>query len=665
MMNEINARKFLNISVEDIFNKIKGKFILIFDDGEKLESSSKEIYFSRFFWDYHIKFPNTPLLSKHHISKYISDSNRFGAGTPLKLLESIIFDVFDTYKKTIYIENHLLLMDDLTKLGYEIINNIYNSLNKKIISYSRSLDILDFLSITEHPSILEFRKSLQPTQESIDSFYKHIKRCFTEDKIIKNNNLVKGINCGIVNIGQALQCVGVRGFITDIDSNLFKYPILSNYTYGLHKLYDVMIDSRSASKALIFSVTPLQDSSYFDRRQQLIVQIINKLHLGDCGSNKYFTWLVRDVKYSGNTKLNDCDLNTLAGKYYLDEKDNSLKIVKKSDKHLIGKYIKLRSPIAGCGKPVCSTCFGDNYTSITRYSNLGHLVMSNLGAIMTQAILSTKHLDGSSEVEGIVLNEYQANYLTSTLNGSDFYINEKLLGKNIDLVFDSRCAYGLIDIEKCKNIDSLSITRISNFETINLQIHSESTTEEICLDVFVNDRLSSFTHEMLKYVKQEGWKINENGDYVVNLNNWDITLPILTVPDRHFNMSQTQKDLASFIEAQMSKKGLTVDEALISLIDIINRRFNIPLANIEVILLASMWVDPTNNDFSIPTDKTKMGLGNKSDIYANRSLSAVMSFQQHKQAFNRPKNYLFTNRVNHPICDNVIMPTLLNRKYKT
>lgn len=663
-MNEIVARKLLQISNDDLFNKIKGNFTLVFDDGEKITSSSKEIYFSSFFWEFHKLYPNTPLLAKHHVSKYISDSNRLGSTTPLKLLENLIFDVFDSYKNSISIDSHLLLMEELLKLGYTVINNLYNELSNKVIRYSRSLDILDFLAITEHPSILEHRKNLLPTQESIDSFYKHIKRCFNEDRNIKNNNLVKGINCGIVNIGQALQCVGVRGFITDIDSNLFKAPITSNYVYGMQKMYDMMIDSRSASKALIFSVSPLQDSSYFDRRQQLIVQIVNKLHLGDCGSTKYFNWLVRDVKYSGNTKLNDCDLNTLAGKYYLDEESNSLKIVKKTDKHLIGKYLKLRSPIAGCGKPVCSTCFGDNYTSITRYSNLGHLIMSNLGAIITQAILSTKHLDGSSEVEGIVLNEYQAEYLTSTLNGSEYYLNEKLKGKNIILTVDSKCAYGLIDIEKCKNIDSLSLSRISNFENITLNVSDENISEEVLLDVFVNDRLSSFTHEMLKHIKEVGWKINNDGNYVIDLSNWNFSLPMLSVPDRHFNMSQTQKDLASFIETQMGKKGLTVEEALITLIDIINRRFNIPLANIEVILLASMWVDPFKNNFSIPTDKTDKGLGNKSAIYANRSLSAVMSFQQHKQAFNRPKNYLFTNRVDHPICDYVIMPTILNDKYK-
>jgi hypothetical protein len=568
-MDRVSARKILDIPNSELWNGLVDKFILVFDDGE-IVADKKEVIYSSYAWTLHKLYPNTPLLIKHLINfkgtqivheieneddleneeddvkiktKYVSNA-RLGTNTHLKLINTVLWSVFDAYKYNV--PNKTKLIDDLTKQSYVITNKMFNELSYILERYTTSLDIIDFINVTSHPELVAATKNMPATQEGIDEVYNVVKRLFKEDPSFQLNPMVNAVNGGQANIGQALQCVAPRGFLTDIDSNIFQNPIKSGFVEGITKFEDSLIETRSAAKALIFSTDPLQQSEYFSRRQQLICQNVKNIHSGDCGSQEYLAWHIRDVRKEGNIKINDCDLTTLQGKYYLDEVTNTLKVLSIKDEHLIGKTIRLRSPIAGCKCTdpygICETCYGETALSIPENSNLGHITCVTMTGKLGQNILSTKHFDGSSVVEGVVLKPHEKKYLSSNLNSSVYFLNSSLKSKKVELLFTARNVSGLTDITLVDDVEKLSLSRISEFEDICIIVTNLKTGEidTAVLNVSVAGRFSSMTYDMLRYVKEKGWKVNAEGNYVLDVSNYDFSKAFLVLPMRHVSMSQHQ-----------------------------------------------------------------------------------------------------------------------------
>jgi hypothetical protein len=539
MLKRVNARQLLQFSTGELWDKLTGQFILVMEDGE-IEANYKEVLYSSYAWEYHRCYPETPLLLKH-FSKTSLGKQRMTTESHLDLLNECLWSTYDIYKNQVPMS--IRLLDKLAQMSYEITNTMYNDLTYRLEDYVTSLDILDFLNITTHPTITAALTVMPPTEEGIISIQDIIMSVVDSEEML-DNPLAKAMLSKIVSKGQALQCLGPRGFLTDIDSHVFKAaPIKEGYVKGIVSLYDSMIDSRSAAKSLIFSTDPLQKSEYFSRRQQLICMNVKSLHLVDCGSQHYLQWPIRDTYMVGNSKIQS-DLVTLAGKYYLDEESNTLKIVTVKDKHLLGKVLKIRSVIAGCNHPdptgVCQYCYGETGLSIPENSNLGHITCVSMTSELGQLILSTKHFDGSSAVEWIILKPHEKKYLDTKNNGTSYYLSQNLKDKEVKLIIAASQAMGLTDVNLVDQVEILNLARVSEFENITILSEDKEEKDIATLSVSLNGRNSTFTHEMLRYVKKVGWTVTKENNYEINMKDWDYNLPMLILPMRHFNMSDLQ-----------------------------------------------------------------------------------------------------------------------------
>lgn len=660
-MIKIKAEKLLRLSTEDMWNKLEGDFIIVFANGE-LITNEKDTIYSSYVWDFHRKYPNTPLLKEHHV-RDMTGSGEAAASAHLKLINKVFWSTYDANSGQY--KDRRDLLDDLSRMAYQITNRMYNELSYRLEAYVTSLDIMDFISITKSSVVENALEIMAPTEEGIGSIGKLLQDLIKEEPAFRRNPLAIAIRTGISRMGQALQCLGPRGFLTDVDSHIFRYPIASSYIQGIRGLYESMIESRSAAKSLISSTKPLQDSEYFSRRQQLICQNVKNLHLGDCGSTEYLLWHVRDVRYEGTTKVSNGDLPTISGKYYLDEETNQLKVVKASDKHLIGKTIRMRSVVAGCNHPdpygVCEVCYGETALAVPHNSNLGHIACVSMTAVLGQLILSTKHFDGSSVVEGIVLKTSEKKYLSSEVNGSSYYLNEKLKGKRVKIYVNCQDASGLPDVKLVNDVAKLNITRISEFPMIMISVEDNKGNEDITsLNVGVNTRHSSMTHDLLRFIKKKGYAITDDGKYEFDLTEWDYSLPIFTLPMSHYNTSQHQSSIASMLESTSkeieSRNNTVAPEAfLVDFYDLVNRRLQVNLSVLEVIQYSSMIVDALEGNYDLPKVGDNRGLGVMRQLIQNRSLSAQMGYQSHRETFTDPTSFTHTNRMDH-IFDSAILP---------
>lgn len=663
-MITLHARKLLEFSTEQLWDILDGPFKLVFDDGE-IETNANETLYSSYVWDAHRKFPGVPLLKEHHVGVLLGGS-RLNSGTHLALIGRVVWFIYDQVKNNHTEEEKLRLRYEFARLAYVITNTMYNDLSYRLEAHVMSLDILDFHQVYMHPKMVEMRDGLKPSYDSIADSYKTITHVLRNEPALHNNPLSKFSRSSLASENQMHQCLGPRGFITDTDSLQFDEPVLRGYADGIRKFYDSAIESRSAAKSLVFSKAPLQDTEYFSRRLQLVAMGLENLHHTDCGTTRYMRWTVRGKETRDGKTLYDGDLKLLVGKYYKEDKEDakeSLKMIGAGDTHLIGKTIHLRT-VLHCAHPdpvgVCSVCFGGLSDSIPPNSNLGHMCSTFITQKSSQSVLSVKHLDSSATVEAIVLSDSDKLLLKATVDGNSYQLADRLKGSKVSLVISADEASNITDIRDAESVRQLVITRVSELEAIGIVVNNGKVINEGVVDVTVERRKASMTYELLQHIRDKGWTVDKRGNYVIDMEGWDWSLPILTLPLKHFNMSDHSKDIARLLEGSVKEimvrdRFVNPDSMLGELFTLVNRKLSVNLAPLEVTFYTAMIVSAESCDYSLPKPWTMAGVGVLRNTMNFRSLSATMAFENHVKVILNPDSLALTNRTEH-VFDALLMP---------
>lgn len=654
---KISARKLLSYNTEELWTRLKGNFTLVFDDGTEIQTNSRETIYSHFIWVFHKRYPKLPLLKNHHVSSIINSDDRLSSNTHIKLFANVMWDCYYYEFSSWQMQQETQsLVNQLSLLVYQTSNLMYNELSTKLEFTVVSLDITDFIQILEYPEIKTVLEDVSYDQAYIDRSYKTIENALNKNKALALNPISKAVKAKLVKKNQVLQCLGPRGYLTDIDSHIFPKPIVRGYVRGIRKLHDSIIESRSVAKSLYFAKSDLQDTEYFSRRLQLLCQIVENLHYGDCGSTSYLTWFVKPKKVENGSVVEKGDLKSLIGKYYLDEQTNSLKAISGKDTHLEGKYVRLRSVVAGCAHPdpygVCSVCYGELSLSIPKNTNLGQINGSSIAQRLSQSILSVKHLDGSSQVESIDLSPDERRYLSVSDTGDGYLLSEDLLVNNVKLVFSPKEAEGITDIREVDDVKTLGISRISELTTITLIVTTKEHQEKIPILVGRGKRKANFTYDMLDYIKQVGWSIDEKDNYVVNLNVWDRSKALMTLPAVHFNMSDAAKEIATMIESKKENVHKNVHKqqpemVLLNLFDLIKKHVDVNLAVVEITIFGAMIRSMRDKDYRLPKTFTNRSLGVSKLSIKGRSLSGAMAYEEQNKILLDPTSFVKENRPSH------------------
>lgn len=631
-----NARDLLKLNNDELWGLPDGKIKLIFDDGE-IETTTRETIFSVHLWEFHKRYPVTPMLIHHHIN-----NRRLGNRTHAEILEKAQFDCYEACKGSVHIET-------LSKIAYETVNDVYNIFTYKLEAYVSSISVFDFVDVVIYPKIKAIKEKILPNQGSIDNAYKSINAILRDPNELVGNAIAKAAKSGLVSIDQIDQCIGPRGYIADIDSHIFRNPIMDGYIEGITSLHDNMIESRSASKALMFTKDPLKAVEYFNRQIQMICATFKDVHEGDCGSQKYLRFKVRAA-----------DLESCVGKYY--KTDTGIARVKSSDRHLIGQEVNFRSVLYcqhkdnyGC----CSTCFGDLFLSIPEDTNQGHVSSTILGEKASQNVMSTKHLDGSSKVDTIELNDYEQLYICVDSNDANkLRLSPELKGKRLLIRVSAKEANGLSVLNYTSNPASLTPHRVSQLVEVTIAVENNGVFEEAIIPVSIGNRLSCFTSEMLHYIKTAGWQITPDGNYEIDLKDWYNDAPMFALPMKHLNMVDHMRSVEAMIKSprkvtktkNKNNQGIEEDTAGIfyELYKLVSTKIRFNIAHLEVIMKATMISSIAEKNFDIPFDADSGDFGYYSSTMKMRSLSALMAYQGHVAGLLDPNSFIVKKRMTHP-----------------
>lgn len=642
-LQEYNARDLWFWPEEDIWNLPNGPIRLNFDDGP-LDTFTRETIFSYYLGVFHREFPDLPLLKRHHIG-----NETFTNGTHTRVLGHAMWDCIDHYGDGVDEEY-------LSYLVCEANNHIYNVFTVKLRPHVSTISITDFIDCLDEENIKEANENVKPSQDSISRTYQTIENSLMYSPELKGNAVAEMCRSSLVSMGQTLQCLGPRGYLTDANSYIFPNPVLTGYARGVHKLLDSMMESRSATKAAIFTKDPVAASEHFNREMQLACTTVVRLHKGDCGAREYIPFKVRST-----------DLKNIAGKFYLDE--NGVEQEIRHDSHGIkGKLIQMRSPLT-CIHPdeygVCSRCFGKLSHAVPRDTNLGHVSTTLLCEIISQNVLSTKHLDGSSKVDPFdVLTDYDKNFIVAK-DDSVLKLSDKIKGAKVEMVLMADQASGITDIDYV-DINKLDPAQITELTEVTLNVHhSNGTREDPTLPVSMGSRRSYLSMEALEYIKKKGWRLSDLGNYVIDLSDFDWQQPLFRLPLKHTDMVQYMKGVRTFIMTSQKSKNPkaretlrdfpSVHQALLGFYNLISSKLSVNIAHLEIILLTTMVRDAEAGDCRIPRPATSGTIGSYNDNMSMRSLAPPLAYQGQVKILTSRKSFIYRNRPDHPM-DNLVCP---------
>lgn len=652
----IEAEWVLKSSYETIWETLNApnlKVELVCADGI-LETTGREIIFSQFAWEYQRRFPKTPVLKAHVMPRH----PRLNKKTSMKLIQDSFWCAYDTYGGE-------LDLVELSQMAYDITNAMYNFIVDQLPEYVTSLSALDFIGVLTHPVVAEANAKVQPTQASIDRNNRTIGEVLMDENELKGNRIAESSKSALTSLGQVLQVTGSRGYLTDIDSTIFRYPILPGYGSGIHSLHDHAIESRSCSKALFFAKYPLSDVEYLNRQLQMSGEYIRHVFEGDCGSEILLPLPIKSKK----------DLKTFQGKYYYPDDDSKrLYRILPSDEQLVGKTVMVRSP-TGClclpKQGVCQVCLGEIALQIQKGGNLGHLSTIELCSGVSQAVLSTKHLDGSAHTKAFIIHQGDEPYLSYGRRENTIQLKQDLAGKTIKLIVSREAAYNLTEINHVQSLQDTQITRISEIEFVTLEITDQHGNVKT-MDVVVSNgsQKSSFTIEFLAFLRKISWYVNEAQAYEFDISNWDFSKPVFELPLKHANVMEFMSEVSNIVRmARLSRRRRKQSQELannmdamsgliLSLHDKVNERFSLNFAHCEVIMAVSLVRDPIGGDFRFPDPRDERGFAEFKQIMQYRSVPQSLSHQEQANRILDYRAFTIKKRPSHPM-DAVYIPPKL------
>lgn len=373
------------------------------------------------------------------------------------------------YSTKIKKEIHITKDDftDLIPFNSDKYNKIMNNSMKKFINDVTDINELSFYTSRITDFIIEIEEGYSKISSNTVSlydiiqlskrskeFYNCINTKLDEKKSIKEiedqikvgkdlvmktiindgkSSLIPYILSNRMNKDQFTQMFYAVGPRTDIDKTILPKIFPTNYLRGYDSVSSYYIDSITGRDAQIVKHTNVRESGYLSRKMNLACLNTNiSKDVKDCGTKHFLLYNIKNKDY----------LNSVDGKYYINDKNKLSIINAENDIFLIGQTIKLRSHICCTldNNDVCQTCFGDKYKQM-KNTRIGGLPSVKLANVLSKLIMKSKHFTTTKSID--INNKLIAKYFDIEQN--KFYLKNTLDLKNCFIVINREYVEEIID----------------------------------------------------------------------------------------------------------------------------------------------------------------------------------------------------------------------------
>lgn len=649
----ITARDLLPLSVRQIEEKLGDQsFRLVFDDGE-IDTDARKTIYSSFCWTFHRKYPHVPLLTAHHLGK-----RRVTSTSHVDILSNAYWDCFDGFEAAgMSYEDSLRELEVMDKMAYVATNALYIYAVMELPEYVETLCLDDYAQILNSPAVAAALDSVVDSRESLAKTREIIRHSMMNSDDLAKNPLASFVRSDFITSSQTLKCIAPLGPNTEIDSTFFRFAIMGSYIRGVRSLPEAAAESRGAAKALYYSKDHVEKGEYFNRKMQLGCSVIERLIPGDCGTDRYL-----------EVDMTSERLDSFEGKYrVLDTmKDGKPELVPiwKSDRHLIGKRILVRSSIHcnHLGKAgICHTCFGYMANSIPLDSNLGHVCSSVLCHDASQSILSVKHDDKTADSTMVVIGDIEKDYLEiSDEDDSALRLIKPMTGSGHKLVVEARYLRNLKDVSVPGDITRLSIPNTSSIHDAELWfVDEEGFDRVVSLTIANGERMASFTHDALEYIRKHEWSISADGRYVFDLSEWLYELPMFTLPVKHANMIEFIKDIETYARSSGKREDTehrdrlinhdSLDKGLLKFHELVASKLKVNIVHLEIVVASTTARSQT--DLRLPDRASDGVVVSYEELIRGRSLALALAYEHLERIYGNPETYNVEHRQAHCMDD--------------
>jgi hypothetical protein len=637
---------------------------LEFDNKEVIETNE---WYNAICW-YYLQtltpFPEVTVTKDMHLGLRSTSSNVL-----MGILTAISTAVYDQAK-----DRHTeRFCEYFGEIIYKRHNAMYNDCGTDtgmLGSYVDMSDIFDYCEVADIPELIELNKGILPNPTSIDSCTDKMGEIFM--RYADAYSCASHYADNLYNRKQIGQIFGAVGYRNDVGGNIFSRPITTGILMGMRDTYDILIDSVTASIALLNTEEPLQASEYSNRRADLISMHIRSIEAGDCG-NTDFTFIPKATVATLQPKVfYGLQIATNKGIFTCTHANA---------KELIKGDIRVRTVI-GCKHPDpakrCSTCYGSLGMQIPAYTNIGNVAQVCWGDKKTQTTMNYKHLAGSSNVSKISMGDEDLEIINPTPDNLALVFNPDLVkrirntkGAEFLIEVATKSLKNLGDINQ-NDIGTINVFNVSNLLKANfiLNIPNQPPIKH-SINLCFGSRESSFSRSALKHILKTNYRINARGQYVFDFTDYDMSKAVFKLPNKFDHTLVTIRACdqvwlggnSDGREGGGSKGGAikyfkgcklvpihkhpSKHHALLSLIEFLNSIYALHTTHVAVMLAA--YLCKGNNDYRMATGDEPYVIGTYNNIMLKRSNGVAMAYQSQEALFIDPTRFLGHEVDPHPM----------------
>lgn len=309
------------------------------------------------------------------------------------------------------------------------------------------------------------------------------------------------------------------GLKSDLMGNTIPLPINSNFVVGgLSNITNYYLDAQASRKPLIANKEKMGNSGHLALLLKLAcvgTYVSKTTH--DCHTPHTVALKMTSKKF----------VEMCAGRYYRKPGSRRFRLLKTTDKHLVGQTLLFRDPsTCSCKDGVCKTCYGA-LSEINKNMDIGLLASTLISRPLSQNILSTKHLNTTNSCL-IAFNTEFDNFFKLEAN------QIKLLNDSeTDLDLDKYEIYldNIIQIDELS--DSTDFNKFLQFVKVrNIKNHDEKyeIVENEGSELFIHPEFDAILKTMEKGDNNEYVipfsRISEQILFTVNIENNELTKPL-------------------------------------------------------------------------------------------------------------------------------------------
>lgn len=637
------ATDILKMSEDEVFALSDDVIELVFVDGTLITTKQRTVW-SWLLWDVHREYPDTPLLISHHIGN--------APLTPMShadVLSKIKTTCKDLYSDPTVAYSNMMALNHVVHHSF---NNMYNVLTYRLQEYISTSSALDILEVLAHPRVKEINDSITNakylTAPIIDKAHDAIEKILLHDVTLMGNSVAIAVRNKLVKSRQLLQCISARGFISEVNDQNFKTPMTTSYSTGMRTLAAYAMDSRTASIAAFSQESTMRSLQYQNRSFQILNSDIKTIHHVDCGTT---TWT--DVFVDTMDKLNE-----FVGIYRLDN-NNEWVVMDTKNPKLINVPLRIRT-IVDCIYPdrhgLCAKCFGDLATSMIDGDNIGQQISAHVQAKLSQGALSVKHYSSNSVDSVYNLSSSAIKYFSKhPTNHTKIMVNGIIAKPGGFVIFDPDEVENLNNLENVESIKTVSIGRYTKVSMLKVEYRVGEITNSEVVDIERGTKTASLTTEALLYVLDNKWVVDEDGNYRVPMENWDINQPFLQVPRKKADMVLAGKRFDMFLKGLPSRAKAANDSiisfndfgnALMAFQDITIEHIPMRVSHMQIMMYGLMAASVAEDDYRLPnpTDRKSGEFVSYRDKLNNGNIATSMAYERQGKILSDPTSYTNTKR---------------------